>query len=136
MKAFCLMSFSLSPTFLGIFAIWKIRMILVYPTLMGLWGFVGWIWFHKLWIFKFRSLPALVFLSNPFNSLASSVSVEGCKRITEGKKKRKMKIPSKFLFYLGFQQPFSGWRNSSWSQWKWSHLPDKVLKYTSCFDGW
>ena len=57
---------------------------------MGLGEFVGVIYFVWLAVvgFGLRYLAPLVFPSIPFNSLTSSVSVEGCKRITEGKKER------------------------------------------------
>ena len=47
--------------------------------------------------------PLVYFFFSPFNLLASSVSVEGCKGIIEGKKTKKdTKIGDTFKFQLYF----------------------------------
>ena len=49
----------------------------------------------------FRYLTPLVFLSTPFNSLASFVSVDGCKRELLKERTKGIKIPFKFQLYFG-----------------------------------
>ena len=66
------------------------------------WSFV---WFRlvgRLWVLR-DSISS--HLPIPFNMLASSLSVEGCKRIMEGRKKgrKETKIPFNSNFILGFQ---------------------------------
>ena len=92
--------------------------------------------FCFLWLvivgFGFWYLIPFIFFSISFNSLTSSLSVMAAKEsLKEGKKETKM--PFKFKFYFWIQQPFRGWENSTWNQWKWLCHPDKVFEYTNHF---
>ena len=67
------------------------------------------------------------FLLNPILILGFFLSVEACKRITEGKKPRYL-LDFNFIFW--FNNHSLSEKNYSWNQWKWPRLPDKVLEYT------
>ena len=71
-----------------------------------------------IWLHWFSSLPHLIlgfFLQQ--------------RNYWRKERRKEIKIPFRFQLYFWVQQPFCGWRNSSWIQWKWLCLPDKVLKY-------
>ena len=108
---------------------------------MGLGEFIGvncFIWLVEV-SFGFRYLTPLVFFSTPFNLLVPSLSVEGCKRINEGREKRKetkigifVSFLLNFNFTLGLILLLCN-EKSSWTIREQSRLPNKELKCTSHF---
>ena len=76
--------------------------------------------------FGFKYLTPFVFLLTPSN--LASLSVEGCKKITE-RRKEGNEDTFQLKLYFWILGPFNGRGNSSWNQWKWSRLQDQLLKY-------
>ena len=73
------------------------------------------------------------FFLTPSNSLVSSLSVEGCKRIAWERKERNEDTFQLKTLFLGLIRQFYSEEISSWTTRKQSHIPNKALKYNSHF---
>ena len=89
-------------------------------------SFVIWFQCRKLLVVK---TDAICFFLNQSNALASSLSVKATKELLKERRKE-MKLPFNSKLY------FCEWWNSSWNQWKWSCLPNKVSKYVKSHFRW